>query len=259
MVRELRQRAYSPRTIKAYTRSVQQYLQCGHWFDECSVRDFLCIEQQRGISSSALNIHINAIRFAAAIAGANTSLTAIRYARRPKRLPIVLSKKEIAKILVVVTNRKHRAILGLAYGAGLRVSEVVRLRIQDIDFDRNLVHIKQAKGKKDRITLLPERLTAVLHMITAGRAGTDWLFVSERDGRLSERTAQMIFARALQQAAIQKQATFHSLRHSFATHLLESGVDMRYVQELLGHSNIRTTERYTHVTTPALRAIKSPL
>ncbi|HQA64094.1 MAG TPA: tyrosine-type recombinase/integrase, partial [bacterium] len=112
---------------------------------------------------------------------------------------------------------------------------------------------------KDRITLIPEKLLPDLNILIADRDGNDYLFESERGGRLTERTAQAIFYKALKQAKIKKDATFHSLRHSFATHLLENGTDIRYVQELLGHQNIRTTQIYTHITNPGIKNIKSPL
>ena len=159
----------------------------------------------------------------------------------------------------MIKNPKHKLILALAYGAGLRVSEIINLRVRDIDLQELTIHPKQAKGKKDRITLLAEGLRPAIKNLTAGKNANDFVFSSERGGRLTTRTAQKIFEKALKKAKIKKKATFHSLRHSFATHLLENGVDIRYVQELLGHQNIRTTQRYTQVTNPKLKNIKSPL
>lgn len=150
-------------------------------------------------------------------------------------------------------------MISLAYGAGLRVGEAVNLRIRDINFDELTIHLKNAKGKKDRITIFPEKLKADLHELTALQHGNEYVFESERGGKLTERTAQAIFEKALKKAKIQKDASFHCLRHSFATHLLENGVDVRYVQELLGHQNIRTTQLYTKVTNLSLKNIKSPL
>ena len=180
-------------------------------------------------------------------------------AKKPKSLPVVLSRPEIERIISSVKNGKHRLLISLSYGAGLRVSEAVGLRVRDIDLGEMTVRIEQAKGRKDRISVLPERIAEGIRAMMAGRPGDDFLFASERGGKLTVRTAQMVFENALKTAAIAKRATFHSLRHSFATHLLENGVDVRYVQELLGHQNIRTTQRYTHVTNPRIRNIKSPL
>jgi len=172
---------------------------------------------------------------------------------------VVLSRSEIEKILQSVANRKHKLLLSLVYGAGLRVSEVVSLRVQDIDFDRELIHIKNAKGRKDRVTILPKKLVQEFQGLSQFCSGKDFVFCSNRGGRLSARTAQKIFEQALKNAGIKKDASFHSLRHSFATHLLENGTDVRYVQALLGHQNIRTTQYYTQVTNPSLRKIVSPL
>jgi len=150
-------------------------------------------------------------------------------------------------------------MLSISYGAGLRVSEVIGLKVADIDFDNLLIHIKHSKGNKDRVTVLPEKLVDEMKRLAAFKVGDDLVFESERGGKLSTRTLQKVFENGCKKANIKKKATFHSLRHSFATHLLENGVDVRYVQELLGHQNIRTTQIYTHVTNIALKNIKSPL
>ena len=166
---------------------------------------------------------------------------------------------EIEKIINAIDNKKHRLLISLSYGAGFRVSETINLKIKDINLEELTIHIKSAKGKKDRITIFPEKLKTDLVNIMALRDKNDYVFESNREGKLTERTAQKIFENALKNAKITKDATFHSLRHSFATHLLENGVDVRYVQELLGHQNIRTTQLYTKVTNPNIRKIKSPL
>jgi len=162
-------------------------------------------------------------------------------------------------LIDLTQNFKHRLLLALAYSAGLRVSEVVRLRAPDIDLGGLTVIVRQGKGKKDRLTVISSTLAPELQKIMAGKEANDYVFASERGGRLTETSAQKVFYQALIRAGIKKPATFHSLRHSFATHLLENGTDVRYVQELLGHANIRTTQIYTHVTNPAIRNIKSPL
>jgi site-specific recombinase XerD len=133
------------------------------------------------------------------------------------------------------------------------------LKVKDVCLAELMIHIKDAKGNKDRITLLPEKLIGDVEKLIANKKLNDYIFPSERGGKLTERTAQKVFETALKKAGIKKEATFHSLRHSFATHLLENGVDVRFVQELLGHANIRTTQIYTKVTNPMLRKIKSPL
>lgn len=133
------------------------------------------------------------------------------------------------------------------------MKEVVSLKVQDLDFEKLTVHIKQAKGQKDRISIIPESLIGSLKNLVAGKAENDFVFASERGGKLTTRTAQKVFENSLRDSGVKKDTTFHSLRHSFATHLLENGTDVRYVQELLGHSNIRTTQVYTQVTNPKLK------
>ena len=183
----------------------------------------------------------------------------LKFAKRSKKLPIVLSREEINKIIEVLPNKKHKLLISLAYGAGLRVSEVINLKVKDINPEELTIHLKDAKGKKDRITIFPEKIKFDIINIMDGKDKNNFIFESERGGKLTERTAQKVFENALKKSGIQKDATFHSLRHSFATHLLENGVDVRYVQELLGHQNIRTTQLYTRVTNPSIKKIKSPL
>ncbi len=180
--------------------------------------------------------------------------------KRPEQLPRILSRDEIAKVFKVTTFIKHKALLVTAYSAGLRVGEVVRLKISDIDSKRMTIRVTAGKGAKDRETLLSETALTILREYARVFKPKEWLFPGEdRNDHLSERTAQEVFKDAKKKAGILKPATFHTLRHSFATHLLEDGVDMRYIQELLGHGSIETTERYTHVTERGKQKIKSPL
>lgn len=180
--------------------------------------------------------------------------------KRPQKLPVVLSREEVARILKVTYNLKHKALLMVAYSAGLRVGEIVRLKVSEIDSKRMQIRVTAGKGAKDRYTLLSETALTVLREYFRMFKPKGWLFPGEeRDDHLSERSAQEIFKDAKKKAGIIKPATFHTLRHSFATHLLDDGVDMRYIQELLGHGSIETTERYTHVTQRGMERIKSPL
>ncbi len=263
VVRELRIRGYSPRTVKSYCYGLREYFAfVGRGFellDNGRVREFLLFCEGKGVSAQSRNLFLNAIKFYYRdVVGCDEVVTA-RMARRVHKLPVVLSKSEIEKLLSVVVNRKHRLLLSLAYGAGLRVSEAVALRVGDVDLAELTLHVKQGKGRKDRISVLSDKVVDELGVFMAGKAYSDFVFESERGGGLTTRTAQKIFEAALRRAGIRKDATFHSLRHSFATHLLEAGVDVRYVQELLGHHSIRTTQRYTQVTNPKLKSIKSPL
>lgn len=260
---ELRIRNYSPRTIKIYLYFLREYLRFStDWLQESTdalIKRFLVTLESKGASAQTRNLCLSALKFYHRNVVKDEAPIQIRTAKRTQSLPIVLSREEIGRMLAVTTNTKHRLMLGLAYGAGLRVSEVVALKVQDLDLAEKTIHIKQAKGRKDRISVLPEKLISNLNNFVTGKARHDLVFLSERGGKLTTRTAQKIFEQALAKAVITKPATFHSLRHSFATHLLENGVDTRYVQELLGHSNIRTTQRYTQVTNPMLKSIVSPL
>lgn len=260
---ELVVRNYSPKTIKSYTSCLREYLR---WvgFDHQNpdvdmIRRFLVMKQERGFAPQSVNLYLNAVKFFYhQVLKVNRPID-LKFSKRTKKLPIVLSRAEIERLIVVTQNLKHKILLAMAYAAGLRISEVLDLKVKDVLLDEGLIHIKEAKGKKDRLTLLSDKLTGDLKVLMNGKMANDYVFESERGGKLASRTASKIFENAMKKSGIIKEATFHSLRHSFATHLLENGTDIRYVQKLLGHSNIKTTQIYTQVTTQAIRKIKSPL
>jgi len=267
---ELRLRNYSRRTIKSYVLCLKEYFLFAKNISDKPdiplIKNYLLAKQEKGMSSQTINLYLNAIKHFYRDIAKSKDRVDVKFAKRSEKLPVVLSRVEINTIINNIKNVKHKLMVALAYGAGLRVSEVVNLKVKDIDMSELVVHLKGAKGNKDRITIFPEKLKADLHEIIALRDRNDYIFASERgaclparQGKLTERTAQKVFENALGRANIKKDATFHSLRHSFATHLLENGVDVRYVQELLGHQNIRTTQLYTKVTNPSLKNIKSPL
>lgn len=261
--RELRIRNYSQKTIKCYRYGLKKYFDYKKLnfliLDVESIKNFLYCCQQEGVSAQSRNLFLNAIKFYYHSVLGKDQKVDIKSAKKPVKLPVVLSREEIEKILECTKNTKHKLLLALAYGAGLRVGEVVTLKVRDINCDELTILIKQAKGQKDRITILPKKLVNDLRNLMTGKSGDEYVLASERGGRLSTRTAEKVFEKSLKKAKVNKEAVFHSLRHSFATHLLENGVDIRYVQELLGHQNIRTTQIYTHVTNPKLKNIKSPL
>ena len=260
---ELKMRHYSPKTIKAYQNGARKYFEYKgadfQTLNERNIKQFLLSCQEKGESSETQNLSLNAIKFYYRNILKNHQKLDIRCARKNKKLPVVLSRSEIEQLINSTINSKHKLMLSLTYSSGMRVSETVKLKVGDLNLNELTIHIKQAKGNKDRISILSEKLVNDLRNMIAGRTRDEYVFESERGGRLTERTAQKVFENALKKAEIKKQATFHSLRHSFATHLLENGTDVRYVQELLGHQNIRTTQRYTQVTNPMLKNIKSPL
>lgn len=260
---EMRLRGMSPRSVRAYVSCVRYFLVfVGKGFerlDEERVKAFLLQRQNMGAAPQTVNLYLNAIKFFYRYVMKEQTPIGLRFAKRRKRLPVVLAHEEVLRVIDSYTNRKHRLLVALAYGAGLRVSEAVRLRVQDLDFERDAVMVRSGKGNRDRQTLLPGKLVSVLRAACAYRDPADWVFPSERGGHMSTRTAQKVFEQGLQRVGIRKKATFHSLRHSFATHLLENGTDIRYVQELLGHQSIKTTQVYTRVTDKTVRTIESPL
>ncbi len=260
---ELYLRNYSPKTIKSYSFCLNHYFKFIkvdiEKANEERIKEFLLYIKDKNYSPQTINQYLNAIKFFYKEIIKSQFKLDIKFSKKSKKLPVVLSRQEITEIIKNIINKKHKLLISLSYGAGLRVSEVVDLKIKDIELNEFVIHIKEAKGKKDRITVFPEKLYNELQSIILNGGKDNYIFASERGGKLTTRTAQKIFENALKKAGIKKDATFHSLRHSFATHLLENGVDVRYVQELLGHSNIRTTQLYTKVTNPILKNIKSPL
>ncbi|MCF6277050.1 MAG: tyrosine-type recombinase/integrase [Candidatus Magasanikbacteria bacterium] len=259
----LKLRGYSPKTRKAYLLYIKQYLDFAKKYDlknkKEAIEKFLLEKVEQKKSPQTINLALNSVKFFYKEVLKNNESIDLKFTKRSKKLPIVLSRKEIQEILKSLSNQKYKLAITLAYAGGLRISEVQNLKVQDLDLEELIIHIKNAKGKKDRITVFPEKLKADFQNLIAGKKINDFIFNSNRGGKLSTRSFQFVFQKALQKTKIKKPATFHSLRHSFATHLLENGVDVRYVQELLGHSHIRTTQLYTKVTNPKLKNIKSPL
>ncbi len=261
----LRARKCSPKTAKAYSRYVGEFLDflkkpAEEASEEDLTRFLSYLEKARKASASTLNLTISAVRFFYKTVF-HLSLGAQR--KRPKadrRLPLVLSKDEVRRILESTRNPKHKAMLMLAYCGGLRVSEIVSLKRQDLDPERKTIYIRSAKGRKDRYTLLSDRAWSAVKAYLRLNLSGDWLFEGQTPGfRLSIRAAQSIFYSSCLRAGIQKRVSIHSLRHSFATHLLEAGTDIRYIQTLLGHSSPNTTAVYTHVAKRAFLKIRSPL
>lgn len=260
---ELTYRNYSKKTIESYLFCLGRYFSFKGTdlkrLNVANIKYFLFRLTKKGLASETINLHLNAIKFFYREIVRSKGSIEIRFARKNKKLPVVLTKNEVSKLLSAVENGKHKLLLSLAYGAGLRVSEIIKLRVQDLDLDELTVRVVDAKGGKDRITVFPEKLKDPIRNLIAGKDPSSPVFESERGGRLSARSAQKIFEKAIAKSGVKKQASFHSLRHSFATHLLENGVDIRYIQALLGHKNIRTTQLYTKVTNPGIKNIKSPL
>jgi site-specific recombinase XerD len=179
--------------------------------------------------------------------------------RKEEKIPVVLSEKEVAAVIKAVNNLKHKVILMTIYSAGLRLSECLALTVADMDFDRNQIRIRQGKGKKDRQTVLSRTLLSEMKNYLIKFCPKIFLFEGQKGGRYSASSVQAIMKRAVKKSGIKKHATVHTLRHSFATHLLENGTDIRFIQELLGHKRLETTQIYTHISKIAFDRIKSPL
>ena len=269
MEQQLKLKAYSPSTIKTYLGEMAQLLGLlrNNNADNLSAPDLkrylvYCYEKLK-LTENTLHSRINAMKFYY-----EQVLKREKFfweIPRPKKrfiLPNVMGEKEITRLFNSISNGKHKAILFTAYSAGLRVSEVVGLKLRDINSDRMQIKVVAAKGKKDRYVGLSPVLLDVLrgYIKKADQKPATFLFESETPGHAySSRSAQKVFQRAKQLAGIRKEISFHSLRHSFATHLLEKGVDIRYIKDILGHFSIKTTERYTHVSKEKLIQITSPL
>lgn len=254
---------YSPKTIIAYKSCISNLIRYYHKqpknISQKEIERYLLFKINKGASNQTISLYANAFNFLYKKIYYKKCNIKIEHPRKSYKLPIVLSRIEIKSITNAVKNIKHKLIIEIAYSSGLRVSEVRNLKIKDINISGKTIHICQSKGNKDRITVLSEKIIPDLAKFINLKKKDNLVFESERGGKLSTRTLQKIFSDALRKSAIKKDATFHSLRHSFATHLLENGVDVRYVQELLGHRNIRTTQIYTQVTNPSIKNIKSPL
>lgn len=179
--------------------------------------------------------------------------------RKSYSLPNYLTKEEVRKLIAKVENIKHRCIIKLLYGSGLRLSELLHLKVSDIDSKSMIIHIRKSKGNKDRVVMLSNSLLQELRIYFKKHKPNDFLFEGQTGGIYSAKSVQMVVKKAASKAGIKKQVTPHTLRHSFATHLLESGTDVRFIQELLGHNSIKTTEIYTHITNISKSKIKSPL
>jgi site-specific recombinase XerD len=262
---ELRSRKYSLQTRRAYiyyNRLIYRTLQkTPEQIRPDDVTEFLALmEKDKKYSASALNLAISAIKFFFKYVLRNDGIDEKHRPHQDGRLPMILSKDEISKIFSLEKNPKHRLLLMLVYSSGLRVSEVVSLKKEHIDLSRKVIHIRLGKGRKDRSTLMSEKAAQYIVEYYKYFNIDKWVFPGQpATHHLSIRSAQNIFDKAVHRAAIPKKISIHGLRHTFATHLLESGTDIRYIQTLLGHVSIRTTERYTHVARRNVLNIKSPL
>lgn len=266
MEEELAFGGYASRTRETYATHVRRFLESVDTSigapGEADLRSYVVRRLERdGWSRAYLCQCMSALKFFyRRVCPGVVDLDSLPSLRREKKLPEVLTRREVVSLLEQAACPRDRALLMITYAAGLRVSEAVGLAPRDLDEERGLLHVRQAKGRKDRRVMLSERALAAVRRYREIDTSPRWIFPGQRPGRhLSIRTAQRVFARARDAAGIEKEVGIHALRHSFATHLLEAGTGLRYIQELLGHASARTTQVYTHVTGQDLAEIRSPL
>jgi site-specific recombinase XerD len=261
---KLRYKRYSPNTIRTYISCLEQFnrfiksekLQ----INEPVIYQYLMGLVAKGYSRSSQNQHINAIKFY--LEKVLKQKQKSYYIERPlkkRMLPTVLSEQEIQLIFSNIKNLKHKAILSLIYSSGIRIGEALNLTINDLDSDRMLISIRRGKGEKDRMVPMASNVLKLLRVYYKEYKPVNYLFNGNENGPYSATSVRNVLKRAVYKSNIKKNVTPHTLRHSYATHLLEKGTDLRYIQVILGHSSVKTTEIYTHVSTKNLQAIKSPI
>lgn len=270
-VHKLEERRYSQSTIRAYVPLFEEFI--NHFpkvpleeLEEKEVMEFSrYLVTERNVSSSHQNQAINAIKFYfEKVRGGERKYYHIDRPIREKILPEVLSEEEVSAILKATKNVKHKAILMTIYSAGLRIGELIKLKIKDIDSKRMQIRVEQGKGKKDRYTILSQRTLEILRLYIKQEKPYEYLFEGQKSTKevpvkYSKASISAILNRAVGKVGISKHVSAHTLRHSFATHLLERGTDLRYIQSLLGHESPKTTQIYTHITTKGFDQIKSPM
>jgi integrase/recombinase XerD len=266
MTEDLTIRNYSPKTIKEYTGQVAAFARYfGKAPDQLGpghIRGYqVYLINERKVSWSTFNNAVCALRFFYRVTlKKDWMIEHLPYGKRPKRLPVVLSQEEVHRLFAAMPNLTYRVILMTAYSAGLRVSEVARLKVEDLDPERKLIRVRQGKGRKDRYVPLADVLLQALGGYAQIGQPADWLFPGRNPGHyLSIQTIGRACTSAARAAGIIKHVTMHTLRHSFATHLLENGTDICTIQKLLGHARLHTTTIYTHVSEARLRSTRSPL
>lgn len=263
---QIQLKGYSTATLKTYRNEFSVFLK---YLKEIpaqnstieDIRNYIlfCINELK-LSEATIHSRINAIKFFyEQVLKRERFLIAIPRPKKPSKLPKVIAPVDIKKLFESTPNLKHNTMLKLCYGLGLRVSEIINLKITDIDSKSMQVFIERAKGKKDRYVNLPESILPQLRCYFIEYKPKLYLFEGQNGGQYSSRSAQQVFKNAMLKAKINKAVGIHSLRHSYATHLLEQGTDIRFIQELLGHSDIKTTLLYTEVSDKSIRKIISPL
>src|SRR3989344_1306625 len=250
---EMKLRGFSQRTMKSYIYHVNDFLEyCGQ-YDKCRKKEYILYLISQGkdpntvrLAAAAIDFYIKKVK--------KEQPESVELPKRKKRLPDVLTKEQIKAMINALTNIKHQLIIEILYSSGLRLSELIELHVEDINFEDSIIRVRQGKGNKDRLTIISKQTAAKLKAFKK----TGRIFEG-RNGKYSAKSIQLVLEKAKKKAGIAQKVTPHMLRHSFATHLLEQGVDIRYIQALLGHSRLQTTQIYTHVAKTQLASIQSPL
>ncbi|MEM6771538.1 MAG: tyrosine-type recombinase/integrase, partial [Bacteroidota bacterium] len=262
---QLKVKRYSWRTVKSYLSHLRSFFAAHpdvglEDISQDRIRTYIVNRAEQGsFSESTQNQMLNALKFwLEQVEGRDKILMPLRPKKR-QQLPTVLSVQEVQRLFNAVDNLKHRCILKIIYGGGLRLSEVVHLRIEDVHSDRLQLFVNSGKGKKDRYTTLSQKFLEELREYFKVYRPDYWLFEGQTGGQYSVRSVQAVLKKAVKKSEINPRCTVHTLRHSYATHLLERGTSLRHIQELLGHANSTTTEIYTHVSNTEMQRVRSPL
>ena len=264
MQREMLRRGYSPKTITTYLFALHKFFTfCKKEVKSITKQDvttFLDTLVDKNKSGNTLNVYVNAIKFFYEEILHRRLTLKIRYSKVPKTLPVFLTQEEVKKLFEVTINPKHKLILEMLYSTGLRVSELVHLKIGDLEFERSIGFVRKGKGNKDRPFIIAQKLVPILktYIQTHHLEFNDYLFSGQRSKLYSTRSIQAIVKKSARLAGIKKKIHPHSLRHSYATHLIEYGYDVTTVQPLLGHASAETTLRYVHMANPKMISVKSP-
>jgi integrase/recombinase XerD len=258
---ELKLRGFSQRTVDSYLFWNKKFMEsCGKQPEDVTeddIKAYVAGKMSGNFSSKSIVLVIAALKFF--YDGVlKKNIVSLKSPKISRKLPVVLTRDETKRLIDSVGNRKHQLIVKMLYSSGLRLSELVNLKVGDLELEQNMGWVRSGKGGKDRMFIISTKLVEDLKGFTSSMADANYLF-SGRDGRMSGRNVQKIISMAASKAGIEKPIHTHTLRHSFATHLLESGENIRKIQELLGHSNLSTTQIYTHVSTDELKKVKSPL
>src|SRR3989344_40852 len=255
-IEEMKLRGFSQRTIKSYCYHIRDFLEyCNNDYKKGKKREYLLYLINKSMDESSVRLASAAIDFYISFVLYEVP-EEVPLPRKNKHIPDVLTKEQVKTMIINTDNPRHKLIIEILYSSGLRLSELLDLKIEDIDFGSSTIKVRHGKGSKDRITLISKNTAEKIKTMLEGHSG---YVLNGRKGKYSARSVQLVIDNAAKRAGIKQKVTPHMLRHSFATHLLESGVDIRYIQSLLGHERLATTQIYTRVAKNKLELIKSPL